>query len=190
MRGGGHVERDLLRQRGGLVAGDAADLDHDADLAGGVDVGRQGALAGHDEAVGAADDDVLAGGGGDVGAGGLDRLTGGDLLGQQCGDVDRAGRVGRAGDVLGDLLRERDEVVVAGDEVGVAVDLDEDAALAVGGDERLDGALGRLAVGELADLVAELDAQQLDGLLDVAVGLLQRLLAVHHAGAGALTEGL
>jgi hypothetical protein len=28
----------------------------------------------------------------------------------------------------------------------------------------------------------------LDGLLDVAVGLHQRLLALHHAGAGALAQ--
>ena len=67
-----------------------------------------------------------------------------------------------------DLARERDEVVVAGDEVGVAVDLDEHADLAVAVDVGLHGALGGLAAAHLEGLVAEPDAQQLDGLLDVA----------------------
>ena len=49
----------------------------------------------------------------------------------------------------GDVAGERDEVVVLGDEVGVAVDLDERADLAVGVDVGLDGALGGLAAGEL-----------------------------------------
>ena len=63
-----------------------------------------------------------------------------------------------------DVPGEGDEVLVAGDEVGVAVDLDEDADLAVGVDVGLHGALGGLAAAELGGLVAEPDAQQLDGL--------------------------
>ena len=82
-----------------------------------------------------------------------------------------------------DVTRERDEVVVAGDEVGVAVDLDEHAGLAVGVDVGLDGALGGLAAAHLEGLVAELHAQQLDGGVDVAVRLGERRLAVHHPGA-------
>ena len=77
---------------------------------------------------------------------------------------------------------------VAGDEVRVAVDLDEHADLGVGVDVGLDGALGGLATAELERLVAEAHAQQLDGLLDVAVGLAERLLAVHHARARAVAE--
>ena len=98
--------------------------------------------------------------------------------------------VGERGDVQRDVAGEGDEVLVVGDEVGVAVDLDEHADLAVGVDVGLDGALGGLAAGELADLVAHLDAQDLDGLVDVAAGLLQGLLAVHHPRAGLLAQGL
>ena len=58
-------------------------------------------------------------------------------------------RPARGGDVQRDVARERDEVVVAGDEVGVAVDLDQHAGLAVGVDVGLDRALGRLAAAHL-----------------------------------------
>src|SRR5215210_5719254 len=101
------------------------------------------------------------------------------------GDVLR-GR--RRGDVQGDLARELREVLVAGHEVGVAVDLHQHADLAVGVHVRLDRALRGLATAHLEGLVAEADAQQLGGAIDVAAGLLQRLLAVHHAGAGAVAQ--
>src|SRR5438067_3340183 len=97
---------------------------------------------------------------------------------------------GHARDVQRDVLRERDEVLVARHEVRVAVDLDEHADLAVGVDVGLDRALARLAAGELADLAAHLHAQDLDGLLHVAAGLLEGTLAVHHAGARLLTQRL
>ena len=77
-------------------------------------------------------------------------------------------RLRRGGDVQRDVLGEGDEVLVLGHEVGVAVDLDEHADLAVGVDVGLDGALGGLAVGELAELVAHLDPEDLGGLVDVA----------------------
>ena len=48
----------------------------------------------------------------------------------------------------------------------------------------------RLARGELADLVAHLHAQELDGLVHVAAGLHQCGLAVHHPRAGAVAQGL
>src|SRR3982750_676256 len=54
------------------------------------------------------------------------------------------------------------------------------------GDQALHGG----AAGALADVLGALDTQQLDGLVEVAVGLLQRLLAVHHAGAGEVAEPL
>src|SRR5215208_5810054 len=73
----------------------------------------------------------------------------------------------RGGDVHGDLARECDEVVVASDEVGVAVDFDQDTHLAVAVDVGLDRALGRLAPAHLQRLVAEPDPQQLDRLVDV-----------------------
>src|SRR4051794_1869978 len=79
----------------------------------------------------------------------------GDLV---LGDVqDR--RRGR--DVHRDLTREALEVLIAGDEVRVAVDLDEDADLAVGVDVGGDGALGRLATAQLERLVAQADAEVL-----------------------------
>ena len=106
----------------------------------------------------------------------------GDLV---LGDV---AHLRRGGDVQRDVAGERDEVLVAGDEVGVAVDLDEHAGLAVGVDVGLDRALGGLAAAHLERLVAEADAQQLDGGVDVAAGLGQRRLAVHHARAGLVAQ--
>ena len=100
------------------------------------------------------------------------------------GHVERRG----GGHVRGDLARELHEVLVAGHEVGLAVDLDQRADLAVvvhvAGDEPLAG--GPLAA--LGGLGLALDPQQLDGLLHVAVGLLERGLAVHHPGARALAQ--
>ena len=84
---------------------------------------------------------------------------------------------------VGDLLGGGDEVLALGDEVGLALELDEDAR-GVG-----DQTGGRLALGAaLRRLGGALDAQDLDGLVEVAVGLVERLLAVHHAGAGLLAE--
>ena len=77
-----------------------------------------------------------------------------------------------------------DEVGVLGDEVGLAVELEQGAVLAD------DDAVGRRALEALADVLGALDAQELDGLVVVAVGLGERLLAVHHAGAGGVAETL
>src|SRR3712207_2249184 len=98
-------------------------------------------------------------------------------------------RVG-GGDVQCDVPREGGEVVVARDEVRLAVDLDEHADLGVRVDVRLDRALGSDALAAVLDALALLLAEDLDGLLDVAAGLDERLLAVHHPRAGALAQGL
>src|SRR5215204_344451 len=103
------------------------------------------------------------------------------LLGDVAGE--RAG-----GDVERDVAGEGHEVVVAGDEVGVAVDLDEHADLGVAVDVGLDRALGGLAAAHLLGLDAEADAQQLHGLVEVAVGLLEGLLALHHPRARPVAE--
>ena len=87
-----------------------------------------------------------------------------------------------------DLAGEGDEVVVAGHEVGVAVDLEEHADLAVAVDVGLDRALGGLAAADLQGLVAEADAQQLDRRVEVAARLGQGVLAVHHPRARAVAE--
>src|SRR6478752_119016 len=42
--------------------------------------------------------------------------------------------------------------------------------------------------GALVDVLGALDAEQLDRLVEVAVGLLEGLLAVHHPGTGEVPE--
>src|SRR5919204_219073 len=137
---------------------------------------RRRSLA-HREAHEAPDDDVLARRRRELAAQLLDRLAV-VLVAVDVGLVEQH-----------DLLGEGDEVVVLGHEVGVAVDLDEHADLAVGVDVALDGALAGLTARELADLAPHLDAQDLDGAIDVPFGLLQRRLAVHHPRARLLAQG-
>src|SRR6185437_3288613 len=108
----------------------------------------------------------------------------GDVIAADVGD----GRGG--GDLQGDVARELDEVLVVGDEVGVAVDLDQHADARAGVDVGLHGALGGLALAEILDLLALLHAQDLDRPVDVALGLGEGFLAVHHARAGALAQRL
>src|ERR1044072_803061 len=96
-------------------------------------------------------------------------------------------RVG-GGDVHGDVAHQLLEVVGAGDEGGLAVDLDEHADLAAGVDVGADGPLGGDAAGLLGGARQPLRAQHVDRLLDVALALEEGVLAVHHAGAGALAK--
>jgi len=79
------------------------------------------------------------------------------------------------------FLRERLEVVVLGDEVGLAVDLHDRGKLRARRDVQADHALRGDAIRRLACLRAALDPQQLLGLGHVALRLGQRLLAFHHA---------
>src|ERR1700730_13848642 len=109
---------------------------------------------------------------------------GGHILPADVGDR------GGGGDLHGDRTREADEVLVRGDEVSVAVDLDQHPHASSSVDVGLDRALGGGAFPEILDLLALLQAQDLDRLLHVAIGLGQRLLAVHHARAGALAQRL
>ena len=90
--------------------------------------------------------------------------------------------------MLGGVADELLEVLVAGDEVGLGVDLDDGAARAVGGDA--DQALGGDAAGLLGGRRQALGAQPVDRLLEVARDLAQRLLAIHHARAGLLAQFL
>src|SRR6056297_65866 len=89
---------------------------------------------------------------------------------------------------LGDPVGEAQKVVVLGDEIGLAVDFDQYGVSFVAGSD--DRALGGHAPGLLVGLRQATLAQVLDGRVQVAVGLDQRLLAFHHAGAGALAEFL
>ncbi len=119
----------------------------------------------------------------DLGAQVRDRLLDGRVTHLGCLErVDVGGlRGGRRGD---DLIGDRLEFGVLRDEVGLGVQLDQRAAL--GGDQ----ALGGGPLGALADVLGALDAQQLDGLVEVAVGINQRVLAVEHASAGQLPKSL
>ena len=81
---------------------------------------------------------------------------------------------------------QRLEVVVAGDEVGFGIDLDNDADIVLDGDA--DKAFGRNAPALLGGFGQALLAQPVDRRLDVAVGLVQRILAIHHARAGLFAQ--
>ena len=89
---------------------------------------------------------------------------------------------------IGDLVGQGDELVVLRDEVGLAGELDQRdlAVLLPCGDEALAGG----TVGALGVALRALETQDLDGLLDVAVGLFECLLRVDHARAELLAQGL
>ena len=109
-----------------------------------------------------------------------------DLLERLAVDDDLLGVVDPAR-AVDDAVGEGDEPVALGDEVGLAVELEQRAALALlddGGDEAV---AGRAPLA-LRDALEALDAQDLDGLVVVAVGLDEGVLAVGHARAGGLAE--
>ena len=83
-------------------------------------------------------------------------------------------------------LGERLELVVLRDRLRLAADADDRAD--AGLDDRADEALGRRAVGALAGLRHALLAQQRPGGVDIALRVLQRPLAIHHARARGLTK--
>src|SRR6476646_7102117 len=128
-----------------------------------------------------------------VGLAGLAGLRLGDLLlGLQHGGghvvaADPA-RSRRARDVQREVLHQLAELVGVGDEVRLAVDFDEDAdgvvEVHVGVDEALVGAAPRTLGGAREALLPK----ELGRPGDVAVGLDQRALAVHHPRAGRVAE--
>ncbi len=85
------------------------------------------------------------------------------------------------------LVGQRHELVRLGHEIGLAAHFDHGrrVARAHGGH----GALGGLPVGSLGRAGQALEPQDLCCLLQVAVGLLERVPAVEHAGAGHLAQG-
>ena len=95
-----------------------------------------------------------------------------------------------AGDLDGEVADELLELLGARDEVGLAVDLDEHADAAAGVDVAGDEALAGVATGLLGRRGQAALAQQRDRLVEVAVRLGQRLLAVHEPGAGPLAQFL
>ena len=107
-----------------------------------------------------------------------------DVGGQQGLEVGSAGLDGHGQYLVGEL----DELVSLGDEVGLAVDFDHhaDAVVDLGSNQ----AFGGGAAFALGGALQALDADDLDGLLGVTVGLVKSLLDIHHAGAGALAQSL
>src|SRR5919201_176793 len=101
---------------------------------------------------------------------------------------DEPSRCRRAGDVECDVLHQLPELVGVGHEVRLAVHLDEDPDRVVEVDVAVDPALVGGPAGALGHRGQAPLAEQLRGALDVAVGVLEGALAVHHARAGALAE--
>src|SRR5215470_1754233 len=112
-----------------------------------------------------------------------DRVANGPAI-EHCGpeliDLSGAGLFGRFDDAQGKLL----ELLVLGHEVGLAVQLDHDAAV------RGHQAVGRRTLRALANVLGALDSQQLNGLVEVSIGFAQGLLTIHHSGPGVLPEPL
>src|SRR5581483_4983433 len=84
------------------------------------------------------------------------------------------------------LLREREELVVVGDRLGLAADPDDDAGSAL--DPVGDLALAGLPAGALRDLGEPALAEDLLGRLDVSARFLEGALAVHHPRTGLVAE--
>ena len=80
------------------------------------------------------------------------------------------------------------EVRILCNKVGLRVDLDDRAYAALIAYGRADNTLSRNTVRLLGSLGETLLTQQFDRLVEVAVRLCQRLLAVHHAYVGHFTE--
>src|SRR5215216_4944680 len=102
----------------------------------------------------------------------------GDVLGVHRRDVDR--------DLAGELL----EVLVSSNEVGFTKDFDEGALPRIGVDVGGDHALLRAACAALGGRGRALLAEDLDRLLLITLGLLERVLYMHHQGAGAPPQRL
>ena len=166
---------DVLAQL--LVAADQ--IDEHADLGATVDVRRQRTLGRN--AIEAADRHVLANLADQRGARRLDRALAHRQPGKCC---DVGGIV--VDDELGAIARQRDEVIVLGNEIGLRIHFDDGAELAIFGDADADDALGGNTGSCLARLVAELDAENLLGLGQIPGSLGQRLLALHHRSIGLL----
>ena len=113
-----------------------------------------------------------------------DRFVGAGILGVR----DRLGLAAERQRDLGDVAHDLLEGLVAGDEVGLGIDLDHHRLAQAGIDT--DQAFGRRAAGLLVGLGDALLAQPVDRGLHVAVGFGEGGLAVHHARAGQLAEFL
>ena len=87
---------------------------------------------------------------------------------------------------LGDGADKGLERLVAGDEIGLGIDLDKGAGGAAGGNP--DQPFGGDSPGLFGGGRQPLFAQPVDRGLDVAVAVAERALAIHHAGAGLVAQ--
>jgi hypothetical protein len=84
-------------------------------------------------------------------------------------------------DGVGELLGGGHELGLLGREVGLALELDDGGHAAGGGDR--DDAIGVVAVGAVDGLGQALLAEELGGGVELAVGLFEGALGIHHPGA-------
>ena len=112
------------------------------------------------------------------------RRIGRERLAQEAVDIGCRGMHALRDELRDDLA----EIFVTRDEIRLTRHFDEHAGAAVVEDLAADDAFARRAVGTLLGLGDALLAEVLDGGVHVATILLERLLAIHHAGAGALAE--
>src|SRR5262245_13287076 len=108
------------------------------------------------------------------------------LLEQRCLGLERIRWCGR--NLLGHVAHQRTKVLGARDEVRLAVHLHERPDPGVVMDVAADLTFAGETRGSLRRLGSRLLAQIFGGLLHVAVGLLERLTTVEHAGSGSLPE--
>src|SRR5581483_10660492 len=146
-----HQLLEILRADGAFLAG--ADFNQNADFGAGVDVGGDHAVAVDFEADGAGDLDVLA----DLG-------DGGDALGFERFDG------GLAGEFAGGFIAKGLEGFVARDEVGFAIDFDEDADFGAGLDVLGNNAVLGLAGGFFGGGGDAAFAEKIHGGIDAALG--------------------
>ena len=89
---------------------------------------------------------------------------------------------------VSDAANESLEVIVLGNEVGLAVDFEQEAGFAASRDACGDGAFVGFAVSFFGSFGNAFFAQQGDGGIDVAIGFFERAFAVHHARVGFVAE--
>src|SRR5664279_2776232 len=102
-----------------------------------------------------------------------------ESLSQQRVDITGRGR----GEVRDDVARKRLELLVLSHEIGLRSQLDHRT---LGGSDQPVG--GYALLPTLGSLGLTLDSQDLQRLVELAIGLHERLLALHHPGAGGVAE--
>ncbi len=147
-----------------------ADFHEHADFGASMNIGGDQAVAGDFQARVAGDLDVLA-----------HLAHCGFALGFEIGV-----RIG--GDFLGDVVGEGAKRLVAGDEIGFAVDFHEHAGLAAGRDELGDDAFVRLARRLLGGTGRAGFAEDVHRGVQIALCFHESLFAFHHANARHFTE--